>query len=159
MPLSNLPRSKRSLDCSVEILYDAPGVERSIVNPSNDKIYDSVLSEVLWGADRKDVMTILHESGVFGDAAEELFRRARKQRIALIRVAAMRRIGKGVLLMAFGGLILTACGMCYLYLGKVFKGTASMSSFLGFPGFVGAWYWAWGFFHFSVGATRQGSIE
>ena len=65
-----------------------------------ERIYQSVLREVLWGAERDKISPMLETNGITGEAAEKMFRRAWSERIALIRSEAIRQAVKGLLLLA-----------------------------------------------------------
>ena len=69
---------------------------------SEARIYENVLREVIWGAERDAVLEMLQSSGIVGEPAERLFRRARQERIALLRAEGVHRAVKGVLLLAAG---------------------------------------------------------
>jgi hypothetical protein len=66
------------------------------------RIYGSVLRAVLWDTERAEVFQKLRVNGITGEAAEEMFRRARSERIAVLRNEAVRRATKGALLLAGG---------------------------------------------------------
>jgi hypothetical protein len=66
------------------------------------RIYGSVLRAVLWDTEREEVFKNLQINGITGEAAEEMFRRARSERIAVLRNEAMRLAAKGALFLAGG---------------------------------------------------------
>lgn len=67
-----------------------------------NRIYHDVLHDVLWGSERHDVFHRLEVNGITGEQAETLFAKARKERIALIRSEAMRKVIKGMVLLLAG---------------------------------------------------------
>lgn len=66
------------------------------------KIYGSVLRAVLEDKERAEVFKKLQVNGITGTAAEEMFRRARSERIAVLRNDAIRATVKGAFFLAGG---------------------------------------------------------
>jgi len=66
------------------------------------KIYGSVLRAVLEDKERAEVFKKLQVNGITGTAAEEMFRRARSERIAVLRNEAIRATVKGAVFLAGG---------------------------------------------------------
>jgi len=60
------------------------------------KIYKSIHRNVIWGAEREDVLHTLSVNSITGERAEELYARARGDRIAMIRSEATRKAIKGL---------------------------------------------------------------
>lgn len=67
------------------------------------RIYNDILRDVLWGAEKQDLLQKLETNGISGERAERLFARARKERLSLIRSKALWQAGKGLVLV-MGGL-------------------------------------------------------
>jgi hypothetical protein len=76
------------------------------------RIYGSVRRAVMWGEGRDEVFEMLRVNGILGEPAEEMYRRARSERIAQLRTEAIRRAIKGALILA-GGIGL----FCYFWFG------------------------------------------
>jgi hypothetical protein len=66
------------------------------------KIYGNVLRAVLEDKERAEVFKKLQVNGITGTAAEEMFRRARSERIAVLRNEAIRATVKGAFFLAGG---------------------------------------------------------
>ncbi len=70
-------------------------------DPEN-RMYPSVLRAVLWGTAREEIFEMLQVNGITGELAEEMFRRARAERIALLRSEAIGKAVKGALVLGAG---------------------------------------------------------
>jgi hypothetical protein len=79
------------------------------------RIYRSVLRDVLCDEKQDEIIRMLQANGVAETVAADMLRRARKERIAVIRNAGIRRAAKGGLLMT-GGIGL----FCALWFGSGF---------------------------------------
>ena len=66
------------------------------------RIYRGVLRAVMWGTERAEVFEMLRVNGITGEPAEEMFRRARSERIAVLRNEAIRATVKGAVFLAGG---------------------------------------------------------
>jgi len=66
------------------------------------RIYNSVLSAVLWGTNRDEIFEMLEDDGIVGGLAEALYERARDERIGVLRRSAFERVVLGALMLAIG---------------------------------------------------------
>jgi hypothetical protein len=63
----------------------------------HSRIYGSVRRAVLWDTARTEVLAMLQVNGITGEAAEEMFRRARSERLSVLRTEATRTAARPAL--------------------------------------------------------------
>lgn len=68
-----------------------------------ERIYQDTVRAVIWGAEREEVFQKLLVNGISGPQAEELYTRARGERLALLRSAALKKAVLGLPLLIFAG--------------------------------------------------------
>ena len=68
------------------------------------RIYRDVLVGVMWDKERAEIFEMLQTNGITGESAEQMFRRAWNERVALLRSEGARKAAKGALLIAAGGI-------------------------------------------------------
>ncbi len=118
-----------------------------------DRIYENVLREVIWGTERDEVFRLLHANGITGERAEQMFQRARHERVSLLRGEAARRAAKGVMLIAAG--IALFCGFWY-GLGWIMRPIIIGSGLLCAWGF---WRAVSGTMDFLLAPNKRGSVS
>jgi len=116
-------------------------------------MYRSVLRAVLWGTERAEVFEMLAANGVTGEEAEAMFRRARSERVAVLRDEAIRKAVKGALLLG-GGIAL----FCFFWFGlRVI--TRSVFVISGLLGAWGLWKSVDGAMDAILAPTKQGPVQ
>jgi hypothetical protein len=117
------------------------------------RIYASALRSVLWGSPRSEVLQMLEANGITGDAAEEILRRAAGERVALLRGEAIRKAGKGALLLVAGVTL-----FCIFWFGF---GAITRSVFIIFSllGGWGAWRLLDGVLEAIRAPSKEGSVS
>ena len=95
-------------------------------------IYSDVLREVLWGTGRDEVFRMLQTNGITGAPAEEMFRRARHERLALLRGEGIRKIVNGAVLLVLGTVLFCAF---WFGLGWIIRPVIVISGLLSALGF------------------------
>lgn len=120
---------------------------------SEDEIYGSVLRMVLWGESKEEVFHKLAVNGILGTRAEELYRRAVRERVAVIRGPNWKRMMWGATI-----LLLSLALFCFLwfYVGAV---TQQLLLICAAGGAVGAWKLLVGVSKILGAAHKQGSID
>ena len=116
------------------------------------RIYNNVLRSVLWDTDQEEAVQMLQASGITGEAAEQMFSRARRERITLIRNEGFQRAMKGISLMA-GGILLFA--VFWFGLGFIMRPIIIISGLLVAAGF---WWMTTGLMDALLAPTRKGSV-
>lgn len=110
-------------------------------------IYQDILRAVLWGSEKDAVFHTLAVNDITGERAEELYQRARRERVALLRSEGKRRAITGALL-----LLASIALLCIFYsLGVVI--VLAICTF-----FWGVWRLVSGTVEFVLAPTKKGSI-
>lgn len=123
------------------------------MNPDlENRIYGSVRRSVMWGTEREEVLEMLRVNGITGEPAEAMFRRARGERLAVLRSEALRTAARGASLLAVGIALFSAF---WFGMGAITRTVFMISGFLA----------AWGLWLFLDGAmaaffasSRKGSV-
>ncbi len=116
------------------------------------RIYENVLREVIWGAERDTVLEMLQANGISSESAERLFRKARQERIALLRTEGVHKAVKGLLLTAAG--IALFCVFWY-GLGWIIRQVIILSGLLCA---WGLWWSASGTMDILLAPSKRGSV-
>ncbi len=117
-----------------------------------ESIYRSVERAVLWGESREKVFKILEVNGLVGSEAEELYARARAERISVLRGEGMRRAIRGFMVWT---LALSLFLWFWHDLGFI-TGRVLMLTSVGF--LVGFWWFFDGLLRMLFAPTRTGSV-
>lgn len=81
-------------------------------DPTEEPLYEMILSKVLWGEPREDVFHRLGVNGITGERAERIYAAAWGERLRVIRRDYARKAGMGLLL------IVGAAGIfCFFWFG------------------------------------------
>lgn len=116
------------------------------------RVYTSVRRAVLWGQEKAEIFKMLQVNGVTGEAAEAMFRRARGERIAVLRNEAVRAAVKGALLLA-GGVGLFC--VFWFGVGAINRGVIVIS---GLMAVRGVWLSIGGVTDLFLAPTKEGSV-
>jgi len=116
------------------------------------RIYRGVLRAVMWGTERAEVFEMLRVNGITGEPAEEMFRRARGQRIAVLCNEAMRKVAKGALLLAAGIALFSGF---WFGMGAI---TRSLFMICGFLTAWGLWWFLGGAMDALLASNKKGSV-
>ncbi len=119
---------------------------------SEDRIYENVLREVIWGTERDEVFQLLQANGIAGQPAEQMFQRARNERVALLRNEGIHKAVKGLLLIAAG--VALFCGFWY-GLGWIMRPVIVISGLLCA---WGIWWAVGGTMEVILAPTKRGSV-
>lgn len=115
-------------------------------------VFRDVLQMVIWGSSEEDVMHKLEINEITGEWARELYKRARQERIGMLRSDAVQTAIKGGLLLA-GGIGL----FCFFWFELGFTTRLIMAlSALGC--IVGGWRLLSGVMDFILASAKKGSI-
>lgn len=110
-------------------------------------VYQDILRAVIWGSKKEDVFHTLAVNDITGDRAEELYQKARKERISLLRSEGVRKAISGALL-----ILASIFMLCIFYkLGVII--VLAIATF-----FLGAWRMVSGTVEFVLAPTKKGSI-
>jgi hypothetical protein len=116
------------------------------------RIYGSVLRAVLWDTARTEVLEMLQVNGITGEAAEEMFRRARSERISVLRTEAMRTAVKGALFLAGGAALFS---VFWFGLGWI---TRLVFVICGLLAARGLWLFGGGVTDFLLAPSKKGAV-
>jgi hypothetical protein len=116
------------------------------------RIYHKVLRSVLWDTKREEIFHMLEVNGITGEAAEEMFCRARSERISLLRSDGVRKALKGALMLAAGA---TLFWMFWSGLGAITRGVLVICGLLAL---WGAWWLLDGILNAILAPTKKGSV-
>lgn len=116
------------------------------------RLYGSVRRSVLWGREQMEIFKMLEVNGITGEAAVEMFRRARGERIAVLRSEATRTAVKGALFLAAAGAL-----FCVFWFGL---GAINRFVFVvcGLLAARGLWLLASGIGDFLLAPGKKGSV-
>jgi|SRR5688572_9649216 hypothetical protein len=117
-----------------------------------NRIYEDVLRSVMWGAKREEIFHMLTVNGITGDAAEQMYRRARSERIAVLRGEGIRRAVKGALILG------AACALFSAFWFGAGAITKRLLVICGLFGAWGAWWLLDGILGALMASTKTGSI-
>jgi len=117
-----------------------------------DRIYDGVRRMVIWDEPRADVFHRLEVNCIDPAQAQQMYEKARAERIAIIRDDAMRTAGEGF------GLLLAGLGLFFGFwdgFGGITRTLLGISSLA--TGF-GIWRFVKGLFYIFFAHTKKGSL-
>jgi len=117
-----------------------------------NRIYKSVLRAVLWGTERDEIFHMLEVNGITGAPAEEMFRRAWSERVAVLRSEGVRQAAKGALLLAGGCVV-----FCVFWFGFGVI-TGRIFVLCGLLGVWGFWWFTSGVLDAIWAPTKKGSV-
>ena len=122
-------------------------------NPeAESKIYENVLRAVIWDENRDEIFQMLHANGIIGEQAEQMFRRARGERLATLRSEGFHRMMKGVLRLSAGIIV-----FCLFWYGMGFTLRNVMIA-CGVVSAWGLWCSAGGAMDILLAPTKRGSV-
>jgi hypothetical protein len=123
---------------------------------TNERFYDMVLRQVLWGDSRDEIMHRLEVNGITGEEADKIFYRAMRERVATIRNGYWRRIIIGGIFLVIGIAIFAGVG----FLTEGFK-VFNISTILVPSGIAafGAWRFFGGLIGIVTASARTGPIS
>lgn len=115
-------------------------------------VYQSVLNMVAWDEDPKSVFRMLEVNGIVGESAQEMYRKARSDRIASIRAECWRRVLVGIVWLAAG---IGVFSMFWFGFGWI---TRSIFVFAGLAGIKGVWTTIDGLAGVAMAPMKKGSL-
>lgn len=116
------------------------------------KIYDMVLKMVLWDEARDDVFQKLEVNGFIGDKAQEMYQRARAERVAAIRADCTRKAWAGLLWLGMGAGVFW---LFWIYLGGI---TYQILVLSGVAMSIGTWKLVNGIAGIAMAHLKKGSL-
>lgn len=127
--------------------------------------YDVVLKMVLWGEGSEAIFHRLKVNGIEGDRARLIYKKARMERLRIIRGEGFKSFLLGLVLLAAGAGIYHFCKLGDLNLeefGDGVNGIPFLPWLLGFLavilGFLGLWKSGWGAFEILFATSKRGSV-
>jgi len=128
----------------------------SVESDTNERFYEGILRQVLWGDGRDEIMHCLEVNGITGDEADRIFHRAMRERIVTIRCGYRRRIVMGGILLVVG--IALFAGVAFLTEGFMVFNILTILVPAGVTTF-GAWRFFGGVIGVVTASTRTGPIS
>ena len=119
---------------------------------SEPNVYAEVERALIWGHSREEAYALMETSGVSGLLADEIYRRALAERIAMIRAEASGKVVKGVLLFIAGlALLCVFIFGFHFIMGKLFVLFLLLMAW-------GAWWVLDGAVNWIFAAGKRGSL-
>ncbi len=117
-----------------------------------DRIYQGIRRMVIWDEPRADVFHRLEVNGIVGAKAEEIYGRARAERIAIIRADSIRKTGFGLLL------LLAGIGVFFGFWSGLGGITRPVLTLCVLSAAFGVWRFFKGLFGFFCASSKEGSL-
>jgi hypothetical protein len=119
-----------------------------------DRIFQGVRRMVIWDEPRADVFHRLEVNGLTGTQAQQMYDKARAERIAIIRGDSIRTVVGGLVL-----LFASASLFFGFWNGWGFISLGSRVSWGALAAGVGVWRFFKGLFGFFLAASKEGSLN
>lgn len=107
---------------------------------------------VIWDEPRDDVLHRLEVNGITGLKAQQMYEKARAERVAIIRKESIRKAAFGL------GLLLVGCGLLFGFaigLGVVIRPVLALGAA---AAVFGLWYFSKGLFYIFFAHAKEGSL-
>jgi hypothetical protein len=131
---------------------ESPQARQFKAEQRRQRIYEIILRMVLWDEKEEDVFKKLEVNGFTGEKAQEMYREARRERVAAIRGDCWRPAGLGLLVLALSVGVFCQFWFGFGFIPRLLIGGCAVGTFFG------GWKLVGGLVGLVTASTKQGSL-